>query len=81
MSEETEKNPDQSIDLRGVLCPMNFVKTKLKLEEMEKGEVLAVTLDDGDPMRNVPRSVKEEGHQIIKVEKTDAGYRLLIKKN
>ena len=81
MSEEAEKNPDQSIDLRGVLCPMNFVKTKLKLEEMETGEVLAVLLDDGDPMRNVPRSVKEEGHQIIKVEKVDDAYRLLIRKN
>ncbi len=76
----TEEKPDQSIDLRGVLCPMNFVKTKLKLEEMEAGQVLEVFLDDGEPMRSVPRSVKEEGHKIIQVENMGKAYKLLIKK-
>ena len=75
-----EERPDQSIDLRGVLCPMNFVKTKLKLEEMETGQVLEVLLDDGEPMRSVPRSVKEEGHKIVQVENMGKAYKLLIKK-
>lgn len=78
----TETKADDSLDLRGVLCPINFVKTKLKLEEMDVGEHLEVLLDDGDPIANVPRSVKEEGHQIMKVGKADEGYySLLIKKN
>ena len=72
---------DEKIDLRGVLCPINFVKTKLKLEMMEEGQVLEVTLDDGEPMRNVPRSVKEEGHKIIKVEKLGEDYKICIKKS
>ncbi len=72
---------NEKIDLRGVLCPINFVKTKLKLEKMENEQVLEVTLDDGEPMRNVPRSIKEEGHKIIKVEKLDGGYKLFIKKS
>jgi tRNA 2-thiouridine synthesizing protein A len=72
---------DEKIDLRGVLCPINFVKTKLKLEMMENEQVLEVTLDDGEAMRNVPRSIKEEGHKIIKVEKLDGGYKLFIKKS
>lgn len=77
----TETKADDSLDLRGVLCPINFVKTKLKLEEMDAGEHLEVFLDDGDPIVNVPRSVKEEGHQIMKVGKAEGGhYRLLIKK-
>ncbi|HHT9155014.1 MAG: sulfurtransferase TusA family protein [Planctomycetes bacterium] len=76
----TEEKPDQSIDLRGVLCPMNFVKTKLKLEEMETGQVLEVFLDDGEPMRSVPRSVKEEGHKVVQVENIGKAYKLLIKK-
>lgn len=75
-----EEKPDQSMDLRGVLCPMNFVKTKLKLEEMETGEVLEVLLDDGEPIRSVPRSIKEEGHKIIQVENIGKAYKLLIKK-
>lgn len=73
--------PNQRLNLRGVLCPINFVQTKLKLEEMTAGQVLEVVLDDGEPMRNVPRSVKEEGHRIIGVEKnTDSTYTLLIRK-
>lgn len=82
MVNKTEQiSPDDTLDLRGVLCPINFVKTKLKLEEMEVDQILEVILDDGDPMRNVPRSVKEEGHKIIKVEKLpDNSYKLLIRK-
>ena len=69
------------LDLRGVLCPINFVKTKLKLEEMNEGEVLDVILDDGEPMRNVPRSVKSEGHRILNVEPLpDGTYRLAIQR-
>ena len=78
----TDSKADDSLDLRGVLCPINFVKTKLKLEEMASGEHLEVLLDEGDPIANVPRSVKEEGHQIMKVGKTDGRhYSLLIKKS
>ena len=77
---EEKENLDGSIDLRGVLCPMNFVKTKLKLEEMESGEILEVFLDDGEPMRSVPRSIKEEGHKVIKVDKAGDCFRLLIEK-
>lgn len=76
----TEIKIDKTLNLKGVPCPMNFVKTKLKLEEMDSGEVLEVFLDDGDPIKNVAASVKEEGHQIIKVEKVGDHFKLLIKK-
>lgn len=80
MVEDGNINPDEQIDLRGVLCPINFVKTKLKLEMMDTGQVLEVILDDGEPIRSVPRSLKEEGHKIIKVENLQGAYRLLVKK-
>jgi tRNA 2-thiouridine synthesizing protein A len=72
---------DERIDLSGVICPNNFVKTKLKLEEMQQGQVLEAILDDGEPIRNVPRAVKEEGHQILKIEKIGKHWRLLIRKD
>ena len=75
-----EKKPAANLDLRGVICPVNFVKTKLKLEEMNIGEILEVLIDAGEPIANVPRSIKEEGHKIIKVEKIDGYFRLLIEK-
>ncbi len=77
----SDNTADETIDLRGVLCPINFVKTKLKLEMMEDGQILEIALDDGEPMRNVPRSVKEEGHKVVGVEKIDDGYKILVKKS
>ena len=77
----SENVADEKIDLRGVLCPINFVKTKLKLEMMDDGQVLEITLDDGEPMRNVPRSIKEEGHKVVGVEQIDDGYKIFVKKS
>ncbi len=75
-----EKKPDANLDLRGVVCPINFVKTKLKLEELNNGQILEIIIDAGEPMANVPRSIKEEGHKIVKVDKVDNHFRLLIEK-
>lgn len=69
------------LDLRGVICPYNFVKTKLKLETMAPGEILLVMLDDGDPIKNVPQSVQNEGHAVLRQERIDAQhYRVTIRR-
>jgi sulfite reductase (ferredoxin) len=52
-------------DLRGVMCPLNYVKTKLKLEMMDTGDRLEVWLDAGDPIKNVPMSLRNDGHKIL----------------
>jgi len=66
--ENPQKEPvniDLVKDLRGVACPMNFVKTKMALSQLNAGQVLQVLLDDGEPIENVPKSVEAEGHRII----------------
>lgn len=76
-----EKFPvDSTLDITRDVCPITFVKTKLKLEQMNRGEILEVILNDGEPIRNVPRSIKDEGHRIVLVEQTGEKYRLLIEK-
>ena len=72
--------PDEVLDLRGIICPYNFVKTKLKLETMESGRVLAVILDPGDPIRNVPRSVADDGHTVLSQEPQAQSFRVMIRK-
>jgi tRNA 2-thiouridine synthesizing protein A len=62
-----ERSPDDAIDLRGTPCPLNWVKAKLRLEAMQPGQRLEMILDDGDPVRNVPRSVRAEGHRVVQV--------------
>ena len=56
------------IDLRGVACPLNFVKAKLELEKLETGAILGVLLDKGEPVRNVPGSFTEQGQEVIEVK-------------
>ena len=58
---------DREINLRGEVCPYTFVKSLLTLEEMEVGEVLRVILDYPQSVENVPRSLKNEGHEIVEV--------------
>jgi len=53
------------LDLRGEVCPYTFVKTKLKLEEMESAEDLTVLLDDSAATANVSKSLRGEGHEIL----------------
>ena len=67
-------------DFRGVACPMNFVKTKIVLSTMKSGELLEILLDDGQPIQNVPGSVRQEGHEVISTEKTDNHWKVLIRK-
>ena len=76
----SEIKADDFLDLRGVLCPINFVKTKLKLEGMEAGQVLEVVLDSGETIQNVPKSIKEEGHTIVEVKREQNHFRLKIQK-
>lgn len=76
-----EVNIDKTVDITDVVCPVTFVKAKVELEELEEGQILAVRMNDGEPVQNVPRSIKEEGHQILKLnENEDGTYTLLVKK-
>ena len=72
---------DETVDITDKVCPLTFVKTKVALEELDDGEVIAIRMNDGEPVQNVPRSVKEEGHQILKlVDNEDGTYNLIVRK-
>lgn len=58
---------DQELDLRGEVCPYTFVKSKLALEELEQGQVLRVRVDHLPAVDNVPRSMQNEGQEIVAV--------------
>lgn len=82
MSNETINiKSDLFLDLQGVECPLNFVKTKIQLDKMQKGEVLEVLLDEGEAIESVPPSVIEEGHQILEQVQIENCFKVLIRKN
>jgi TusA-related sulfurtransferase len=70
----------KTIDLRGVSCPTNFVKAKLALEMQESGDTLLFLLDDGEAVKNVPRSLKAEGHKLLGLREVDGHYELTLEK-
>ena len=69
-----------SLDLKGVACPFNYVQAKIRLETMDAGQLLEITIDDGEPIENVPKSLTNDGHEITDTKKIGSHYRLMIRK-
>lgn len=76
-----EFNITDSIDITDVNCPITFVKAKIALEELDDGDILSIRLNDGEPVQNVPKSIKEEGHKVLSLtENGDGTYQLIVQK-
>jgi len=72
---------DRELDIKGEVCPFTFVKSKLVLEQMEVDQVLRVILDYPPSVENVPKSMREEGQEVLAVNKLDNGsWEILIRK-
>ena len=72
---------DLFLDITAEVCPMTFVRTKLVLEQMAAGEVLNIRLRDGEPRHNVPRAIKDHGHEILSLSHVgDDLYELSVRK-
>ena len=66
------------LDITRETCPMTFVKVKLMLAKIQKGEQLEVLLNPGEPLQNVPRSCEEQGYKVLSCEATDNDKHLLL---
>ena len=73
--------PTHDIDITAEICPMTFVRTRLALDSLAPGEILLVRLKGQEPLRNVPRTATEQGHDVLSVETdADAVSRILIRR-
>ncbi len=76
-----ELKPDKTIDLKGEVCPYTFVKSKLALEEMDLDQVLEIVVDYEPAVENVPKSLKNEGQQVLAIDKiNDTDWKILVRK-
>jgi FdhD protein len=66
------------LDLRGIACPTNFIKIKLAMERLDPGEMVEILLDEGEPVKNVPRSLTADGHRLLGLKKKDEHYVLKV---
>lgn len=72
---------DSEVDITDVVCPVTFVKAAAALDELEEGQILSIRMNSGEPVQNVPRSIKDDGHQILKlIENDDGTYSLFVRK-
>jgi sulfite reductase (ferredoxin) len=70
---------DKEVDFRGVVCPLNYVRSKMVLDQLPAGAVLSVLLDEPGP-RNVPESVRKDGHEVLSVDRLNDHWRVLVRK-
>jgi len=70
--------PDQELDITGEICPMTFVRTRLALDRMAPGQTLRVRLRGEEPLRNVPRTAREQGHEVLSLETGADGVATLV---
>ncbi len=72
---------DRELNIIGEVCPFTFVKSKLVLEQMELGQVLRVVLDYPPSVESVPKSMREEGQEVLAINKLDNNtWEILIRK-
>lgn len=72
---------DRELDLKGEVCPYTFVKSKLALEAMESGQVLRVIVDNNESAENVPRSLTNEGNEVLEVSRpNEKDWSIVVKK-
>ena len=71
--------PDKVLDLRGTPCPINFVRTKLQLQQMPSAALLEVWIDEGEPVIQVPHSLEMEGYGIEQLTEQDSYYALQVR--
>ena len=72
---------DKEINIKGLVCPYTFVKSKIAIEDMEIGEILEILLDYEEASRSIPKSMEDLGHKVLKVEKVnDNDWILVIRK-
>lgn len=71
----------RTLDITREACPMTYVRTKLALESLDDGAVLEVLLRGEEPLKNVPRNAREDGHEVLALEpRGDGLHRLLLRK-
>ena len=73
-----KQTADKELDITTEVCPMTFVRTRLALDRMQPGQTLLVRLRGEEPLRNVPRTAREQGHEVLSQEIADDGATLLL---
>ncbi|MBI5016249.1 MAG: sulfurtransferase TusA family protein [Deltaproteobacteria bacterium] len=62
------------LDITGDVCPMTLVRVRMALGHVAPGGTLRVKMAAGEPVSSIPRTLRDEGHEIVSVEKTGEAF-------
>ncbi len=65
--------PDETLDARGLSCPMPILKTKKAIEKMKSGQILEILGTDPGTKNDLPAFAKRAGHEYLG-HKEDQGF-------
>lgn len=66
------------LDITKDKCPMTMVKVKFALSKLKLGQQLEVLLCNDEPLKNIPRTAKDQGHKIIEIKKVNESFHKII---
>ena len=71
---------NRTLDCIGLYCPEPVFRTRVELDQLNKGEVLEVLADDPAAEEDIKSLVKRLGHNLLEINREDHAIRFLIKK-
>ena len=74
------ETPDETLDLRGLNCPLPVLKTQRRLRDLVSGTLVRVETTDPLAVIDVPHYCTENGHELVATEPFEGGHAFLIRK-
>jgi tRNA 2-thiouridine synthesizing protein A len=74
-------NANQSLDARGMNCPLPILRTKKALTALGKGETLAVLSTDPGSVKDMQAFCKQTGNELISSSANQGEFEFLIRKS
>ncbi|GAB6061629.1 sulfurtransferase TusA family protein [Deferrisoma palaeochoriense] len=68
------------LDITGDVCPMTLVRVRMALEQVEPGQELEILMAPGEPVASIPRTLRDEGHEVVSVERDGGAFRVRVRK-
>jgi len=71
---------DQTLDAKGLSCPLPILKTKKAVEALAKDQVLKVVTTDPGSKNDMASWAKRTGNEVLKMEEGSGSFTFYIKK-
>ncbi len=73
-------NATQTLDTRGMNCPLPILRTKKTLSAMAAGEILAITATDPGSLKDMQAFCTQTGNELIASSANQGEFEFLIRK-